>query len=269
MNTHETAVIDPNAQIADDVAVGPYCVIGPNVKMGPGCVLHHHVSIVGNTTIGSQNRFFPFSAIGGEPQDLKYKGEDTKLVIGDRNVFREFVTVNIGTETGGGITRVGSDNYLMTCSHVAHDCEVGDHVIFANAVCLGGHSRVGSYAKIMGLVGVSPFGTVGEHAYVGGLTRAIHDIPPFMIVEGNPAKVRQVNVIGLERAGFDEQRIEALREAHRVIFRPEVLNRRQVLDELERSGDLTEDVRYLIQFLRDIDKGRAGRAREALREHHG
>lgn len=269
MKRHESAIVDPNAQIADDVDIGPYCIVGPKVKLGPGCSLLHHVAITGNTTIGSQNRFFPFSAIGGDPQDLKYLGGDTELHIGDRNVFRECVTVNVGTEAGGGVTRIGCDNYLMACSHIAHDCEIGDYVIFANAVCLGGHARVGSHAKIMGLVGVSPFGTVGEHAYVGGLTRAIHDIPPFMIIEGNPAKVRQVNVIGLERAGFDEERIEALREAHRVIFRPEILNRRQVLDELERSGDLTEDVKHLIDFLKEVDKGRAGRAREALRGQHG
>ncbi|MBM4049442.1 MAG: acyl-ACP--UDP-N-acetylglucosamine O-acyltransferase [Planctomycetes bacterium] len=262
MQIDKSAHVHPKAELAADVVVGPCCVIGPDVKIGPGTVLENNVTVAGHTTLGANNRIFPHAVLGEPPQDLKYRGAPTRLVVGDKNVIRECVTLNTGTELGGGVTTVGSNNFLMACSHVAHDCILGDHIIFANCVLLGGHVKVESHAKVMGLVGVNPFATVGQHVYVGGLTRIVQDVPPYMIFEGNPGKVHQVNVIGLQRAGFTDAQVAALEEAHRVIFRCKVLNRNKAIDEMERQGNLTAEVQNLIAFLRAMQRGKSGRARQ-------
>jgi len=261
---HATAVIADGAELGVDVAVGPYTVIGPCVQIGDGSRVGPQVVIDGVTTIGRDNHVLGQASIGGTPQDLSYEGEATMVEIGDRNTIREFVTINRGTVKGGGVTRIGNDCLLMACSHVAHDCDLGDRVLLANNVLLAGHVRVGDDAILNGAAAAHQFVTVGRNSYVGGLTRVVHDVPPFMILEGHPARVRKVNVIGLERAGLDPDDIRQLRAAFRRIFRSgEPRNR--VLAELE-TADSGPWVRELIGALRRAELGHKGRHREALRE---
>jgi UDP-N-acetylglucosamine acyltransferase len=216
------------------------------------------------TTIGRDNRFLGQANIGGAPQDLSYEDEPTQLVLGDRNTVREFVTINRGTLKGGGVTRVGSGCLFMACSHVAHDCEIGDGVQLGNNVLLAGHVAVGPGAIVNGAAAAHQFVTIGRNAYVGGLTRVIQDVPPFMILEGHPARVRKVNVIGLERAGAPAEEVQALRQAFKLLFRNDGL-RSQALARAERdlSGDY---VRELCRALRNTELGQKGRYRETLRE---
>jgi len=265
LKIHPTAQIHPGAELGRDVEVGAHSFIDKHVKIGDGTIIRNNVTITGNTAMGKGNHVFPAACLGAEPQDLKYNGEETQLIMGDRNVVRECATVNSGTGVGGGVTSVGNDNFFMACSHVAHDCIIEDNVLLANGVLLGGHAKIESYAKLMGLVGVQPFTTIGRHAYVGGLTRIVQDVPPFMLVEGNPARVRQVNAVGLERAGFSQEQIEALKAAFHRLFRPEALNQNKVLEEMAEQDGLTPEVRTLVNFLRDSSKGKFGRYREVLR----
>ncbi len=261
---HPTAVIAPGAELGSDVSIGPYAVIGSGVRIGDGTVVGPHVVIDGVTTIGRENRFLGQANIGGVPQDLSYEDEPTQLVIGERNTVREFVTINRGTVKGGGVTRVGSGCLFMACSHVAHDCEIEDGVQLGNNVLLAGHVAVGRNAIVNGAAAAHQFVTIGRNAYVGGLTRVIQDVPPFMILEGNPARVRKLNVIGLDRAGLPQEEIQELRLAFRRLFRAEV-SRSRVLAELEHEfkGAL---VRELLQSLRNTELGLKGRYRETLRD---
>ncbi|MFN3466087.1 MAG: acyl-ACP--UDP-N-acetylglucosamine O-acyltransferase [Candidatus Brocadiales bacterium] len=265
MKIHPTAQIHPGAELGKEVEVGAHSFIDKHVKIGDGTIIRNNVTITGNTTMGKGNLVFPGACLGAEPQDLKYYGEETQLIMGERNIVRECVTVNSGTGAGGGVTCIGNDNFFMACSHVAHDCIIEDNVLLANGVLLGGHVKIECYAKLMGLVGVQPFVTIGKYSYVGGLTRIVQDVPPFMLVEGNPARVRQVNVIGLERAGFSPERIEALKEAFHRLFRPESLNQNKVLEELAEQNGLAPEVKTLVSFLRDSSRGKFGRYREILR----
>jgi UDP-N-acetylglucosamine acyltransferase len=261
---HPTAVIADGAELGLDVTIGPYSVIGANVKIGDGTVVGPQVVIDGATTIGRENRFLGQANIGGAPQDLSYEDEPTELELGDRNTVREFVTINRGTIKGGGVTRVGSGCLLMACSHVAHDCEIGDGVQLGNNVLLAGHVAVGRNAIVNGAAAAHQFVTIGRNAYVGGLTRVIQDVPPFMILEGHPARVRKVNVIGLERAGLPPEEIQELRLAFRRLFRAdESRSRVLALAEKEFKGALVSE---LIQAMRETELGLKGRYRETLRE---
>lgn len=261
---HPTAVIAPGAELGDDVRVGPYAIIGPRVRVGDRTRIGPQVVIDGVTTIGSDNVIFGQANIGGAPQDLSYEDEPTFLEIGDRNRIREFVTINRGTVKGGGVTRIGSDCLFMACSHVAHDCELADRVMLANNVLLAGHVACGTGAIINGAAAAHQFTTIGSHAYVGGLTRVIQDVPPFMLIEGHPARVRKVNVIGLERAGFAPDDVGELRAAFRRIYRSGE-PRHRVVDQLEAEG-ARGLVSELIEALRNTELGSKGRYRETLRE---
>lgn len=261
---HPTAVVSPGARLAEGVEIGPFAVVGDDVQLGAGTVLMAHAVVLGPTAMGEGNRVFPHAVLGGEPQDSKYQGGRTRLEIGDRNLFREGVTVNRGTEAGGGVTRLGSGNLLMAASHVGHDCQLGDGIVMANGVLLGGHVKVESHVHLMGMVAVQPFASVGQHAYVAGFTPAAQDVPPFMRVSGIPARVRGVNTVGLSRHGFPEERIAALKEAHRRLYRSGAL-RAEALEALAREQGGNPDVQALIGFLKASDLGRHGRAREALR----
>ena len=265
MKIHPTAIIHPKAIIGKDVEIGPLSVIDKNVKIGEGNIIKNNVTITGNTTLDSNNVIFHNAVVGSEPQDLKYYGEQSKLIIGSNNVIRECVTINTGTEIGGGETLIGNNNLFMSCSHIAHDCSIEDSVLIANGVLVGGHIKIEKHAKLMGLAGIQPFATIGQHSYVGGLTRIVQDVPPYMIVEGNPAKVRKVNTIGLERAGFSQDSIDAIRGAFKQLFRTEQLNRSQILSELENQENLMPEIKVLIDFFRNVDKGKFGRYRESLR----
>jgi UDP-N-acetylglucosamine acyltransferase len=259
------AQIHPEAQIAPDVSIGPFSVIGPNVRIGPGTRVAHNATIIGHTTLGENNQIFPGAVLGAPPQDLKYEGGKTCLEIGNNNIFRECVTINTGTEKGGGLTKIGSDNFFMACSHLAHDCIVEDGVVAANAVLFAGHIKVEKFAYISGGSAFHHFSTIGRLAFVGGLSRVTQDVPPFTIVEGNPAEVRGINVVGLRRRNLSEEAVEALKKAFRLIYRSG-LTRAEALQKLEESpSSLTPEVKYLLEFLRNIDQGKHGRAREALR----
>jgi UDP-N-acetylglucosamine acyltransferase len=254
MNVHPTAIIDAEAEIGVDVTIGPYCVIGPAVVLGEGCWLQNHVTLCGPTKIGARNRFYAYCSIGQQSQDLKYAGEPTYLEIGNENVFREFVTVSRATGKGN-VTRIGNHGNFLAYSHIAHDCDVGDRVIFSNNGTLGGHVVVEEYAVLGGLTAVHQFCRIGKHAITGGCTKVVQDVPPFMIVDGNPAEVRGVNLVGLERRGFSHDAIRALKEAYRILYRAK-LNTKQAMEELGRNG-LAEisEVNDLMKFIEVSQRG--------------
>jgi UDP-N-acetylglucosamine acyltransferase len=266
MQIHPTATVETDAEIGRNIQIGPQAYIGPDVVIGDDCIIGHGCHVAGNTTLGRNNHLGPHVVLGTAPQDLKYHGQKTELIVGDDNVFREFVTVHIGTVTGHSVTRIGNRNYFMICSHIGHDCIVEHDTILVNNVLLGGHCHIETGAKLMGGSAVNPFVTVGKQAFVGGLTRVIHDVPPFMIVEGNPARVRAVNEIGLARAGYDRTTIDALWTAYKAIFRTKVLNRARIFEQIEDSGDVTPEVIYLIESLRRTSHGAHGRYQEGLRK---
>ncbi|WP_376959131.1 acyl-ACP--UDP-N-acetylglucosamine O-acyltransferase [Azospirillum sp. A26] len=218
---HPSAIVDPAAKLGEGVDIGPFCVVGPDVTLGDGVRLVSHVAVDGRTSIGADTVIYPFASIGHRPQDLKFHGEPSELVIGARNQIREHVTMNPGTEGGGMITRVGDDGLFMMGSHVAHDCVVGDHVIMANNATLGGHVTLGDYVIIGGLSAVRQFVRIGSHAMIGGMSGVENDVIPFGLVMGDRARLAGLNLVGLERRGFKKDDIHALRAAYRMLFGPE------------------------------------------------
>src|SRR3981081_1252139 len=247
MSIHPTAIIDPTAEIGSDVVIGPYSVIGAGVAIGDRCWLQHHVTICGPTLIGPGNRFHAYCSIGQQTQDLKYAGEPTYLEIGEGNSFREFVTVHRATAVGAK-TIVGNGGNFLAYSHIAHDCVVEDEVIFSNNGTLAGHVTVQKHAVIGGLTAVHQFCRIGQHAITGGCTKIVQDVPPFMIADGNPASVRGVNVIGLERRGFPPETIRALKEAYRILYRSN-LNTKQAVEEMTQSLSDIDAIRDLSAFV--------------------
>lgn len=256
------ARVDPSATLADGVEVGPFAFVGPRVSLGAGTVVMHHGTVHGWTRMGEGNRIWPYACVGGDPQDYTYRGEEVWLEVGDRNTFREGCTVSRGTSKEKGITRIGSDCLLMACSHVGHDSVLGDGVLLANNALLAGHCHLEDRCALNGAAAVHQFTTIGRMAYVGGLSRIAMDAPPFMIVEGHPARVVKVNVVGLERAEVPTARIKAVRQAFREIWRADQLVREKTLDRLERQEGATEEVIYLVGFLRRQMAGSQGRARQ-------
>ena len=216
---HATALVDPAAELDTSVSVGPYTVIGPHVKVGAGTTIGAHCVIEGHTTIGRDNRIFQFNSLGAIPQDKKYAGEPCELVIGDRNTIREFCTFNIGSPSDRALTQVGNDNWIMAYVHVAHDCQVGDHTIFANNATLAGHVHVGDWAILGGFTGVHQFCRVGAHSFCGVGTVLLQDLPPFVTVAGNPAKPHGINSEGLKRRGYSAEGIAAIKRAYRALYR--------------------------------------------------
>jgi len=215
---HPTAIVASGAVLGEGVSIGPYCVIADGARLGEGVVLHSHVVVAGRTTIGSRTQVYPFAALGHPPQDLKYRGEVTDLVIGSDCTIREGVTMNPGTAGGGGLTSVGDGCLFLTQSHVAHDCKIGSNVIFSNNVMLAGHCSVGDFAVLSGGAGVHQFVRIGAHAFVGGLTGLENDLIPYGMAIGNRAHLAGLNIVGLKRRGFDREQIHALRRAYRALF---------------------------------------------------
>lgn len=254
------ALVDPTARVAEGavlaagVRVGPYCTVGPRVRLGKGTVLESHVVVDGDTTVGEGNHFFPFVSVGLAPQDLKYRGEPTRVELGDRNVLRESVTVHRGTAGGGGVTRVGSDNLLMAGVHIAHDCQLGSQIIFGNAATLAGHVDVADCAIVNAFSGVHQFCRVGAYSFVGGYTVATKDVLPFSKVVGNRACIYGVNGVGLSRRGFSSERVKAIRDAFRVLLQSR-LNTSDALAKLEADGGGSEDVAALVAFIRSSRRG--------------
>lgn len=251
---HPTAIVHPKAEIDDDVAIGPYSVIGEHVRIGRGCSIAPHVVIDGRTEIGDGCRVFPFASIGSIPQDLKFKGEETRLLIGKRNTIRESVTINRGTGPGGGLTQIGDDNLIMAYAHVAHDCRVGNHVILANAATLAGHIQIEDFAIVGGLAGIHQFVRVGAYSMIGGASAVPLDIPPFVSAAGNRAKLFGLNLLGLKRHQFSEDRVAALKKAYRIIFRSK-LNLKDALAQVRNEIGTSEDVQRLVAFLEASERG--------------
>ncbi|MCG8276002.1 acyl-ACP--UDP-N-acetylglucosamine O-acyltransferase [Stenotrophomonas sp. NLF4-10] len=251
---HPTAVVDPAARLADDVRVGAFSLIGAGVEIGAGSVVGPHCSIHGPTRIGRGNRFVGHAAIGGEPQDKKYAGERTELVIGDGNVIREFVTINRGTGGGGGITTIGNDNWLLAYTHVAHDCHVGNHCVFSNNTTLAGHVSVGDWVIISGFAGAHQFCRIGDHAFLGMGALVTGDIPPFTMVgidgHGRP---RGINAEGLKRRGFDAERISAIKRAYRTLYVAGV-PLAEAKQQLAEQAQHSDDVRQLLDFIEHGDR---------------
>ena len=250
---HPTAIIHPKAQIGSGCDIGPFCVIGEHVTLGDHCKLHSHVVIDGHTTLGRENQIFPFASLGLQTQDLKWKGGVTRTEIGDNNTFREYVTVHSAT-SDGEVTRVGSHNHILAYCHIAHNCLVGNHVIMSNVATLAGHVTVGDHAVIGGLVAVHQFCRVGKFAMIGGCSRIVQDVPPFMIIEGNPAQARTVNKIGLERHGVSAEAQTALRHAYKILFREE-LSVPNALLKIEKELPPLPEVHHLVQFIRASERG--------------
>ncbi|MFK7961785.1 MAG: acyl-ACP--UDP-N-acetylglucosamine O-acyltransferase [Phycisphaerales bacterium] len=262
---HPTAIIDSSANVAKTAVVGPYCVVGPDVTIGAGTVLHNHVVVHSLTTIGEDNEFFPFSVIGADPQDKKFRGERSTCEIGDRNQIREHVTIHRGTEMGGNVTSVGSDNLIMVAAHIAHDCRLGDEIVIANQVMIAGHAVIESGASIGGGAGVHHFATIGACAFVGGLARINKDVPPFMLVEGNPAEVRSCNVIAMSRRGFSDAEIEAIKDAYKRLYRTNGSPMSEKLDDLRNEYVGNRAIEMLCDHLEASATGVHGRALESSR----
>jgi UDP-N-acetylglucosamine acyltransferase len=255
MNAHPTAILDPDAKIHPSCKIGPYCTVGAGVEMGEDCELISHVAVAGPTKIGARNRFFPFSSIGLAPQDLSYRGEPTRLEIGDDNTVREFVTINRGTAKGGGLTRVGDHTLIMAYAHVAHDCAIGDNVILANAATLGGHVTVEEWAVVGALCPVHQYVRIGAHSYIGGGTTITRDVLPFSkTVAARDTHAYGLNATGLDRRGFSKERIRKIHHAYKVLLTSK-LNTTQALEKLKSEQDRGEDVEMLIRFIEASERG--------------
>jgi len=258
------AKVHRKTEVGKDVDIGAFTVIGEHVRIGDGTRIGNNVTIVGHTEIGERNTVYHNVVMGTPPQDLSYAGMETRLVIGDENTFREFVTINVGTEEGGAVTIIGNRNYLMACCHVAHDCALEDDIIMANGCLMAGHTKVESGVVFSGAAAVHHFTTVGTMSFVGGLTRVVHDVPPYMMVEGDSNVPRRVNSRGMRRHGCSDEAIAAVERAYRLIYRSKRL-RAEVLEEFELDETLCPEVKRLVTFLRNVDQGKKGRYLESVR----
>jgi UDP-N-acetylglucosamine acyltransferase len=251
---HSTAIIDPGARLARDVEIGPYTIIGANVELGPGCRVGAHAVITGHTRLGAHNRVYQFVSLGEAPQDKKYGGEPTRLEIGDHNTIREFCTLNRGTAQDVGVTRIGHHNWIMAYSHVAHDCQVGSHTVFANNAQLAGHVHVGDYAILGGFTSVHQFCSIGAHTITGLGTVVLQDVPPYVRAAGNPAKPYGLNAEGLKRRGYTPETIAELKRAYRTIYRAG-LSLTEAVQQLERLCASCSELRPLLEFVTASTRG--------------
>ncbi len=254
-NIHPTAIIEKGAEIGDNVTIGAYAYVGSKVRMGNGCEIHHHATVDGNTELGENNRVFPYAAIGGQTQDLKYKGGNPGVRIGSNNCFREYMSVHAAT-SDGDFTVIGSHNNFLAYTHIAHDCNVGSHVIFSNCATLAGHVTVYDYVIIGGLTAAHQFTRIGEHCMIGGMTRIPQDVPPFMMMEGHtPPKIFGINKIGLERRGFSPERVEVIKNLYRIFYR-DGLNRTQAKERVAQEMDINDpDVARFLEFVNSSQRG--------------
>ncbi|HEX5357876.1 MAG TPA: acyl-ACP--UDP-N-acetylglucosamine O-acyltransferase [Aquabacterium sp.] len=257
-NIHPTAIVDPKAQLAESVSVGPYSIIGPHVVIGEGSSVGAHCVIEGHTTIGRDNRIYQFASLGGDPQDKKYAGEPTRLVIGDRNTIREFTTFNTGTVQDKGITQIGDDNWIMAYVHVAHDCVIGNHNVIANSVQFAGHVTVGNYTLIGGISGVHQFVRIGDFAMVGFQTRLSQDLPPFIQAAGNPAEAQNVHQEGPRRRGYAPERLSILKQMYRTLYRKGLTleaAKAEIATLRGQHADADADIDMMLAFLADATRG--------------
>jgi UDP-N-acetylglucosamine acyltransferase len=253
VQVHPTAIVDRRAELGAGTTVGPYCIVGAEVVLGAHCWLQHHVTLAGPMRAGKANKFFAYCSIGQQTQDLKYAGEPTYLEIGDENTFREFVTVNRSTG-GSGATRVGNRGNFLAYSHIGHDCTVGDEVVFSNNGTLAGHVQVGDNAVMGGLTAVHQFCRIGRFAITGGCSKIVQDVPPFMIADGNPAEIRGVNLVGLERKNFPPERVKTIKEAFRLIYRSKY-NTAQALEAIRGELEQTQEIQEIVEFIEKTERG--------------
>lgn len=251
---HSTAMVHPRAELAPDVEVGPYSYVGEHVRIEGGTMVGDHARVEGWTLIGEGCQIYPFSVVGAAPQDLKYRGEPTELLVGPGNIFREFCTIHRGTVPGGGRTVIGSHNVFMAYSHVAHDCSIGNHVILANAATLAGHIEIQDHAIIGGLVAIHQFVRIGAYAMVGGFSGVAQDVPPYTLASGNRAKIYGLNVVGLRRHGFSKETIQALRRAYRILFRSNLMLQAAV-EKVRQELPRVAEVENLIRFVQESTRG--------------
>ena len=250
---HPTAIIDPRAELGTGVIVGAYCIIEAGVVLGSDCWLQHHVTLSGPLAAGARNKFYAYCSIGQQTQDLKYTGEPTYLEIGSDNTFREFCTVNRST-TAEGKTRIGSCGNFLAYSHIGHDCSVGDGVIFSNNGTLAGHVQIGDHAVMGGLTAVHQFCRIGQFAITGGCSKIVQDVPPFMIADGNPAEIRGINLVGLERKGFAAESVKWIKEAFRLIYRSN-FNTRQAVEAVQKELPATAEITQILEFIERSERG--------------
>lgn len=251
---HSTAIIEPGAELGNNVSIGPYSIIGADVKVGDDCKVESHVVINGHTTIGKNNHFFPFAAIGAAPQSMAYKGDPTEVRIGDNNTFRENVTVNRGTTDGTGITSIANDNFIMAYCHIAHDCHLGSNIVFANCASLAGHCDVGDHVVLAGYSLIHQFCRVGDHCFTGVNSVCIQDVPPFTLVAGNRAITHGINVRGLRRRGFTSDDITELKRAYKIIYRSG-LTMSKAIEEIDTKEWKSEHIKVLTRFIQDSKRG--------------
>jgi len=250
---HPTAVIDAEAKIGENVKIGPYCIIEADTVIGDGCELKSHVVVARHTHIGKYNKIYPFASIGEDPQDKKYDNEPTRLVIGDNNTIREYVTINRGTVDDAGLTQIGDDNWIMAYVHIAHDCVLGNHTILANCTSLAGHVHVGNYAILGGFTKLHQFCRVGDHAFTAMDSGFQKDVPPFVMAQGNPAKPRAINFEGLKRRGFSKERIALIKAAYRIIYKSD-LKLSEAMTALENLAKESEDVKMMFEFIQNSSR---------------
>ncbi len=258
---HPLAIVHPEATLAPDVEVGPATLIEKDVSIDSGTTIAANVFITGKTRIGKNNKIFTGAVIGTEPQDLKFRGEKTSVEIGDNNIIREYVTIHRGSASGRGKTTIGNNCFLMVSSHIAHDCCIGNSVGMTNLTTLGGHVIIEDGAWIGGMVGIHHFVRVGKLSFIGGYSKVVKDVPPFMLADGRPTKIRGLNIVGLKRANFSDAQISTLKKAYQLLYRSE-LNISQALERIECEIEKTSEVAELTQFIKDTPNGRMGRARE-------
>ena len=251
---HETAIVSEKADISEGVSIGPYSIIGPDVSIGSDTIIKSHVMITGRTTIGKKNHFYPFSTIGESPQDMKYKGEDTELEIGDRNTIRESCTINRGTIEGTGITRLGNDNWIMAYVHIAHDCKIGSNTVFANNTTLGGHVEVGEYAIFGGFSGAHQFCKIGSHSFLGIYSGLSKDLPPYVMVSGQPAIPRGINLVGLKRRDFTTEQIRNIKNAYKLLYTSD-LRLEEAQEKISALDEVSNELQIMLDFLDTSTRG--------------
>ena len=251
---HETAIVSEKADISEGVSIGPYSIIGPDVSIGSETIIESHVVITGRTTIGKQNHFYPFSTIGESPQDMKYGGENTKLEIGDRNTIRESCTINKGTDQDVGVTRLGNDNWIMAYVHIAHDCQIGNNTVFANNTTLGGHVEVGDYAIFGGFSGAHQFCKIGSHSFLGIYSGLAKDLPPYVVVTGQPAVPRGINLEGLKRRDFTTEQIRNIKNAYKLLYNSD-LRLEEAQEKISGLDEVSNELQVMLEFIQASTRG--------------
>ena len=251
---HETAIVSEKADISEGVSIGPYSIIGPDVSIGSETIIESHVVITGRTTIGKQNHLYSFSTIGESPQDMKYKGEDTELEIGDRNTIRESCTISKGTVQDTGVTRLGNENWIMAYVHIAHDCQIGNNTIFANNTTLGGHIEVGDYAIFGGFSGAHQFCKIGSHSFLGIYSGVAKDLPPYVIVSGQPAVPRGINLEGLKRRDFTTEQIRNIKTAYKLLY-TSGLRLEEAQEKISGLNEVANELQVMLDFLNTSTRG--------------